>query len=191
MKTIVVFVKAPVPGRVKTRLIPALGANGAARLYHAMAQNTLAVAGRVPRTQVLVAYAGKKPPWRLPWFRQRGKNLGERLIHAFDRSFRKNDGPVLTIGSDLPSLTPERLEQAFSALKKAPVVIGPSPDGGYYLIGLRSPQPQLFRKISWSSPKVCRQTLGAVRKSKLSCRLLPPEQDIDTIQNMRSFFGKC
>lgn len=192
------FAKAPVAGFVKTRLAKNLGTKQAARLYRVMALETFREARKVPKSRLFIAYQAHpklpSPTWMSSssrWFHQQGKGLGKRLIHAFEHVFQEVSGPVLVIGTDLPTLTCQRLEKAFQALRKVSVVIGPSWDGGYYLIGLRSPQPQLFRGIAWSSPKVFQQTLAAVEKSKLSYGVLPLERDIDTIQDMRSLIGNA
>lgn len=194
MKSILIFVKAPVPGYVKTRLAKSVGQEKAARLYRAMARDTVTAARSVPKASVVIAYkphsSASQPKWLIrskSWFSQRGKGLGGRLVHAFRHAFQNGSGPVIAIGSDLPHLTPGLLQKAFRHLQETHVVIGPSRDGGYYLIGLRVPQPQLFRGISWSSPKVFRQTLRAVKRSRLTFRLLPTHKDIDTIKDVDQF----
>lgn len=196
--TIIIFVKAPVPGQVKTRLIPALGEKGASELYRAMAMDTLQVARQVSGVDVKVAYQACLPDrqahedfrdvsWlsgKVDWFAQEGKDLGERLIHAIQRTLANRSGPVVVIGSDLPALSPVLLETAFEHLKNKHVVLGPSSDGGYYLIGLTHPLPVLFKGISWSGPKVLRQTQRILTQEGIAAAILPVERDIDTPEDL-------
>jgi rSAM/selenodomain-associated transferase 1 len=185
--TILIFIKAPVPGRVKTRLTPALGPDGAAQFYRAMARDTLQVARQVPGATVNAAYQTHNdfpdPSWlshQVDWFLQEGKDLGERLSHATRKVFAEHAGPAVIVGSDLPTLTPDLLQTAFEHLKARPVVLGPSVDGGYYLIGLAGAVPALFKRISWSSSKVFRQTQEILSREKIPVEVLPLERDIDT-----------
>lgn len=189
--TIIIFVKAPVPGQVKTRLIPALGEKGASELYRAMAMDTLQVARQVSGVDVKVAYQAhevfRDVSWlsgKVDWFAQEGQDLGERLIHATQRTLANRSGPVIVIGSDLPALSPVLLETAFEHLKNKHVVLGPSSDGGYYLIGLTHPLPVLFKGISWSSPKVLRQTQRILSQEGIAAAILPAERDIDTPEDL-------
>src|SRR5258706_7770708 len=128
MRAVVLFVKAPVAGFVKTRLAKEIGKIPAVILYRALAQQTHRVASVLPKTKILLAYqshpALPRPTWlspTSPWFHQHGKGLGERLVHAFGRAFQNGAGPVVVIGTDLPTLTPQRLAEAFRALQKVAV----------------------------------------------------------------------
>lgn len=196
--TIIVFVKAPVPGEVKTRLIPVLREDGTANLYRALAQDTLEVVQQVPAVRVQVAYQVHPhfhdPSWlciNVPWFAQEGGDLGERLIHATERAFEQKGGPLVVIGSDLPTLTPALLEKSLRLLRGAPVVLGPSADGGYYLIALQRPMPGLFRAIAWSTAKVLEQTQQAVAREGLTARRLPMRRDLDTPDDLAHVRRAC
>ena len=194
MKSICLFVKAPVAGRVKTRLMPAIGARACADLYQAMAEDTFAVASQVPDTSVSVAYEASPdfpaPDW-LPgvraWFPQEGAGLGDRLSQAVRVAFAAGAGPLLVIGSDLPSLTTELLGKAFALLESAPLVLGPSADGGYYLIGLRDPRIELFNGIAWSTPRVFAQTVERAAEAGLGYRRLPVRRDLDTPADLAAY----
>jgi rSAM/selenodomain-associated transferase 1 len=189
--TILIFIKAPVPGHVKTRLIPALGAEGACAFYRAMAMDTLQAARQVPDMNVVVAYQAHDPfpdvSWltsRIDWFAQEGQDLGERLIHAIQKCSMNSAGPVLVIGSDLPALTPAILRQALKSLEKNKVVLGPSADGGYYLMGVTRPMPTLFKGIRWSSPQVLDQTRKILTRKQIPWATLSEERDIDTPEDL-------
>ena len=200
-KEIIIFVKAPVPGNVKTRLVPPLGYNQAAELYRAWAREALVNVKRLEDTRVEVAYAAHpeipSPDWLSDdknspdYFMQSGGNLGEKLTHAFVRAFSAGMRRVVIIGSDSPGLPAGYLMNAFGALERADVVIGPSDDGGYYLIGLRNClQPDLFRDIPWSSPKVLGRTMDAVSRVGLTVELLPEYFDIDTFDDLEKYQAK-
>src|ERR1051325_6630740 len=105
MKVLVIFVKEPIPGRVKTRLAVTLGVQKAALLSRVMAEDTLAVARQVPGTRLWVAYEGRRIRWLKcsHVFRQTGEHLGKRLIQAFAYAFGRGGGPIIVVGSDLPT----------------------------------------------------------------------------------------
>ena len=204
--TVIIFIKAPVPGQVKTRLIPELGEKGAADLSRAMAEDTLAEVQQVSSISVEIAYQAHaefpNPSWlsgQVRWFPQEGNDLGQRLIHAINSSFpapacpvgrvaaeESMPKPVVVIGSDLPALTASLLENAFARLRRASVVLGPAEDGGYYLIGLNRPMPWLFRGIAWSSSQVLEQTRRILERERLTAGFLPVERDLDTIEDLRA-----
>jgi hypothetical protein len=161
---IAVFAKAPQPGSTKTRLIPALGAAGAARLQRQLTLNALQLAKRFAPEKVTLWCA---PDTRHRFFRalnihcgiqvcgQSGVDLGDRMAHAFAVSA----GPTLLIGTDCPALAVEHLEAAARLLCGGrDAVFIPAEDGGYVLVGLRTPQPRLFEDIDWGSERVMAQT---------------------------------
>lgn len=197
MTTILLFVKAPVAGSVKTRLCSELSPARAAELYRAMAQDTLDTAGLVPETRRVIAYDSHAdypdPEWLAgcgEWFSQAGNTLGERLIHAVDQTYRLNPGPMLVIGTDLPGLTPELLKEAVTLLRDQDIVLGPAADGGYYLIGLQSPLPALFQNIPWSTSGVWDATVRALAEAELSFAQLPILRDLDTPDDLRRFLAE-
>jgi len=193
-RTLGVFAKAPVTGRVKTRLGAEIGAGKAAALYRRLGREVVAASvGRGYRTVVWFApptAGGAVRHWLdglgVSAFRaQSGRALGTRLAHAFARSFADGDGAVVIIGTDCPGLDRHVIAQAFATLRAHDVVLGPAWDGGYYLIGLRSPEPALFRGIPWSTPGVAHTTRARARDLGLSCRLLAPLRDVDTARDAR------
>ncbi len=184
---VAVFAKAPVPGQVKTRLTPALRAQEAADLYRALLLDTLD-AVEPAAAEMVVAYTpthAKQHLASLLGLRRRlisqgpGGDLGSRLAYVFDRLL---DGKraVLVVGSDCPALSGARIAEAAEALVSADVVVGPSEDGGYYLIGMRRPHPELFQGVPWSTGDVLEATRERIEKSELTSAWLPVERDIDT-----------
>lgn len=190
MNALVVFVKAPVPGAVKTRLWPPVAPVRAAALYRAFTQDTLDHAGRVAGARIFVAYEGDARFPDLSWlasapsaFPQDGATLGERLENAFDSCLRRHD-KVVVIGSDAPHIPFSVYDQAFESLDHADLALGPSRDGGYYLIGLKRTEPRLFRDIPWSTAAVLRATRRRARELGLTTRLLPENFDVDSFADL-------
>lgn len=183
---IAVLARAPVPGLAKTRLIPALGAHGAAWIAARMIERTLSTA--------LDAGIGPVTLWCTPDTSHRGfrdlageltiglrpqpdGDLGARMLAAIEAAA----GPVLVIGTDCPALTPEHMREAADALAEgADVAIVPAEDGGYVLIGMRESRPELFSDIPWSTDTVMATTRERIRAHGLSCREFAPLWDIDT-----------
>lgn len=154
-----------------------------------------AAGGLTPSVDLWVAYESSPdypdPSWMTPhptrFFRQRGKDLGERLRHAFGKAFQHGARAAVAIGSDAPQLSCATLRRAFRLLKKKNVVLGPAEDGGYYLIGLDHLYPKIFRGISWSTEQVLQQTLFQLKAGNLSYGLLPTLWDIDTLADWQRF----
>lgn len=190
---ILVFTKAPQPGRVKTRLQPEIRPADSVRLHKLMLQGTL---------QSCAAISAETSLWVSPDShsrylrrlaqrygfgirRQQGNDLGQRMRQAINVSRPDTGGFTLLIGSDCPSITPTYLASALDALRHDPVVIGPATDGGYVLIGARRSLPrQCFDNIEWGSNKVLEQTLQRMQQSGMSYNLLPVQQDIDRPEDL-------
>lgn len=194
-RTLGVFARAPVPGHVKTRLARAIGPRAAATLYRRLGRLVVAATrGSGYRTVVWFTPPGARSVVRawldglgVAGFRlQSGGGLGARLIHAFGRLFAEGDRAVVIIGTDCPGLARRTVARAFAALRSHDLVLGPAKDGGYYLIGLRSPEPGLFRGIPWSTPAVTRATLARARALGLRLLLLDPLRDVDTERDARA-----
>ncbi len=190
---LLVFLKRPTPGEVKTRLAPDLGAQAAADLYRVLAEETLR--RTVPRPGdygrlLCFAPANARREMRewLPgetWLAQKGGDLGDRMAHAFREAFRRGARRAVLIGSDAPSLTRELVLTAFAALGDNDLVLGPARDGGYYLVGLSRPCDVLFREVPWSTPEVLRVTLERAGALGLRAWLLERLRDIDTLDDVR------
>lgn len=190
-----VFVKAPAPGRVKTRLAAEVGVHSAAGIYRDLGRRIIsACAGAGHETVVWFAPADARPAVRY-WLQglsiaayraQVSGTLGARLGAAFRQHFREGARRVIVIGSDCPTVDASVVTQALVALDAHDLVLGPAHDGGYYLIGLRAPTPQLFRGIAWSTDAVLGQTLARARQLALSVALLPTRRDVDTASDARA-----
>jgi uncharacterized protein len=196
---LIIFAKEPSPGQVKTRLCPPLSAQDAARLYGQFLEDVLEEMARLPEMKRALAYT---PASARPFFQnlatpgvhlvvQTGEDLGERLRQVFDWGFTQGAQTVLIRNSDSPDLPGRLVTEAREVLEhgRAQVVLGPCPDGGYYLVGLRSPQPQLFHDITWSSPTVLADTLARAANLGLPVHLLPPWPDIDTCDDLQAFLA--
>lgn len=185
MREIAVFAKAPVPGRVKTRLIPLLGSAGAAALQARLIEATLAKACAVEDARVCLWVAGgdyAAPPG-VAVARQQGADLGARMNHAFAVTLARARSCVL-IGTDCPALTAAHLRLAFERLRTHDAVVAPAEDGGYVLIGLNAPQPRLFEGIAWGESTVMSATRAAIEACGLRASYLPTLPDLDTPQDL-------
>ena len=191
---LLVFAKAPVPGRTKTRLMSTLGARGAARLYAAMVRHTLswAVRSRLCPVELWCAPACSHPffmscrrDFALRLQRQSGGDLGRRMHRALASALSRAPYAVL-IGSDCPALTSDDVRKALAALQQGTdAVVGPAEDGGYLLIGLRRPQARLFAGIAWGGARVMGLTRRRLEQLGLSWRELAPRWDVDRPADLR------
>ena len=184
--TLVVFARAPERGKVKTRLAAALGEDAALALYRAFLDDVCALAAEAAGRRVL-AVAGDPTSLEalsrkhgLELVQQEGHDLGDRM----DRSIRRElaHGPVCIIGSDSPSLPAAFIRDAFVRLRDREIVIGPSTDGGYWLVGATRPIPEIFASIEWSTDRVLVETLR--RLANTSWGLLPFWYDVDDAQSL-------
>jgi rSAM/selenodomain-associated transferase 1 len=187
---LIVMLKYPQPGVVKTRLAPVLGERRACGLYRAMVRHTLGEARRfVSKSSAsLVARVAGAPDdgavrqWLgdgIHFQPQGDGDLGQRMERAVHEVFTKGASSVVVIGADCPGLTADHLETAFRALESNDAVFGPAVDGGYYLIGLRRFLPELFRNISWSTESVLDETMTAANGAGVEWELLQTLHDLD------------
>ncbi|MEP7027396.1 MAG: TIGR04282 family arsenosugar biosynthesis glycosyltransferase [Candidatus Eisenbacteria bacterium] len=190
---VIVFLKAPVAGEVKTRLSPGIAPAAAALLYRAMVEDLLARLERLASADVLLHHApessrGAIARWLGPdrrLARQRGADLGARMSHAFRSAFHDGYGRVVIVGSDVPELTGRIVRAGLAALRRHDVALAPAHDGGYYLIGLREPRPGLFHEMRWSTRGVHAETVRRLTRLGLTHAELPPLEDIDTYASLR------
>ena len=203
-KRLIIFTRYPVPGKTKTRLIPALGEQGAADLHSRLAEYTLLnllTLGWDQSLEIGIYYSGGDRLLMETWFNpiissfltnnpnlninplsyhpQFGEDLGQRMQGAFEDGFKHQIEKIIIIGTDCPDLSPHLIEEAFVALNCQDVVLGPASDGGYYLIGLSQSFPMLFKHIDWGSDRVLTQTKEIIKQEKLSVYDLPVLTDID------------
>jgi uncharacterized protein len=192
---IALFTRAPIPGHCKTRLIPALGADGAAALHEQLTRRQLQtfwelygqgepIAGSLWSSGEPISHVAARYGSNLDIRDQGQGDLGDRMARAFATLFAEGARKVVLIGTDLPGIDAAYLQDAFAALDKADVVFGPATDGGYGLIGLNAAQPGLFSGIAWSTSKVLAQSEAAALRLGLSSQRLDPRADIDEPEDL-------
>jgi hypothetical protein len=195
---LIVFVKEPRPGAAKTRLTPALSAVDAAELYRVLAEEE--IRNTAPRpgeyTRLFFFDPSSSPGAMSEWLPdetlvpQRGDDLGARMSAAFDEAFRGGARRAAVIGTDVPWVTRALVAEAFAALGEHDVVLGPTADGGYYLLATDRPRPELFLGIAWSTPSVLASTVDRAGALGLNVQMLRPLADIDTIDDLRSHWDE-
>ncbi|MFQ5684410.1 MAG: TIGR04282 family arsenosugar biosynthesis glycosyltransferase [Candidatus Binatia bacterium] len=184
--------KAPEVGLVKTRLQPYLTPSEAATLYECFLADTVAKMRKLERSDHWIAFSPEgKDYFRRVFMKsrllaQRGRDLGERVHHVFVDLFQMGYKEVVIAGSDSPTMPLASLDQAYHHLRgqESRVVLGPSSDGGYYLVGLTRPAEGLFRNIPWSTEEVLESTMARAKELGLKIVLLPPAFDIDVAKDL-------
>ena len=189
--TLLVVAKQPAPGQTKTRLCPPLTHDQAADLYDCFLRDTLSIMRKVPDVRCAIGYL---PEDAQGYFQQlapdmgltcqRGDSLGERLDHLLTEALLGGSQRAVVMDSDSPTLPAAYLSQAFDDLVHADVVLGPTRDGGYYLIGVKQPQPRLLREVQMSTPRVLADTLALAESNGLTVSLLPSWYDVDTVEDL-------
>lgn len=189
------MLKFPQPGKVKTRLIPALGEKRACLLYQQLVRATLRQVRlcKAISCGAVTAFVADAPSeaavrtWLGDGLRVRGQsegNLGQRMCNAFAAAFSEQAQPLVMIGGDCPELTSDHISRAIEALQNKDLVLGPAADGGYYLIGLRRLFPQLFQGIDWGTERVLKQTVTIASETGLNCELLETLHDLDLPEDL-------
>ncbi len=198
-KALAIFCKTPEKGFVKTRLAASVGDQKALEIYLDLLNITdeetrsfssslylfvtSSIEDSVEKMQSILQQQDLFTDPKTKFVIQQGEDLGQKMSAAFKKLF-KNHQSVVLIGCDLPDLTSALISKAFDALQSNDVVIGPSCDGGYYLIGLNKETPDLFKEISWSTEKVLNQTLEKAERLSLKVQLLDQLRDIDTLEDL-------
>lgn len=181
---IIIFVKKPVLGKVKTRLAATIGNEKALDIYRELVAHTLETVKKITADKFIyfsddidstIGYSN------IPFYKalQGGNDLGERMKNAFTDVLSNFYRKVIIVGTDCPGINAELLQTAFDKLANADIVIGPATDGGYYLLGMKSLQPPLFKNIQWSTSTVLEKTIKCCKENKLNYHLLPELSDID------------
>lgn len=191
---LIVFAREPRPGKVKTRLEQSYPAQTVYELYQIFLTAVLASSRAVRCSKKFIFYTGARTTPFLDRYRkdftlrrQSGSDLGMRMHNAFRQAERGGIGKTIIVGTDCLTLDRADLQRALTRLNEADVVLGPSLDGGYYLIGLRRPAKALFENIAWSTPKVLKTTLNKARQLNLRVDLLEEKRDIDTAADLEKF----
>lgn len=191
---LIIFTRYPEPGNTKTRLIPVLGAEGAATLQRQMTEHKLAEVDKLLSfypLSVEVHFAGGNEQLMQEWLgsslvyrRQSEGDIGDRMASAFQLSFAAGMTAGVLIGSDCPDLNASLMAEAFQLLRQHDLVLGPALDGGYYLIGLRRLIPELFTGIPWSTAEVLQQTITIAKRLGLAVAKLPLLSDVDRPEDL-------
>ena len=183
-QALMIFAKNLVYGKVKTRLAATLGNDLALSIYKQLLSYTHHITFALPFDKIVFYsdFIEKDDIWEKENFQKQiqiGNDLGERIENAFYYAFNEDNDRVVIIGTDCIEITPAIIIKAFGSLKNYDVVIGPAEDGGYYLLGLKKINVELFKNISWSTEDVLNQTLSICKKLNLKAFLLPILSDID------------
>jgi rSAM/selenodomain-associated transferase 1 len=199
-KLLVVMAKNPVPGKVKTRLLPQISPVDAAALYRCFLLDRLEEISLLNTVDKAIAFTPEDARETFTalaldgfdLFVQQGKDLGEKLNNIFEEKFASGYHAISIVDSDSPDLPRSLISASFQLLlsKQADVVFGPCHDGGYYLVGMRTPHPELFSDIPWSTEKVLSVSLERAGKSGLSVKLLSVWNDLDTFEDLLKFYNK-
>lgn len=192
MTSLIVFVKNPIPRSVKTRLQTRYAPDQVAALYTAFVRDVLARAESIDVDRRVIAFdppdaesevralfgGGMKALWE--YVPQVQDDLGGRMREALVQELDAGASAAVLIGTDIPSLPADHITQAFDLLSAKDVVLGPSIDGGYYLVGVSKPIPEIFEDVAWSTPGVLAQTIDRVQCTGNTLGLVPPWFDVDT-----------
>ena len=196
MKKLVIFVRAPRPGSVKTRLAATLGGEAACAVYRRLVGGLLEQLADLDALELRFTPDDAEADVR-PWLRsgwtlapQGAGDLGARLHRAFESARANGAERVVLIGSDCPDVSAADVDDAWEALRSHDVVLGPARDGGYWLIGMNEPRAELFEGIPWSTDAVFAQTVARCRNTGLRVRVLRQLDDIDTEADWRRFVSR-
>lgn len=191
---LIIFTRYPEPGKTKTRLIPALGSVGAANLQRQMTEHTVSQVKELQASTAIsleIRFASGNLQLMQDWlgsdlvYQLQGEgDLGSRMMRSLSHAFQSNAEQVVIIGTDCPGLNPQILATAFKQLHVFDLVLGPAVDGGYYLIGLRQPFPELLTNIDWGTSQVLSQTVEIAHKLNLSLAYLPTLADVDRPEDL-------
>ncbi|HXX82156.1 MAG TPA: TIGR04282 family arsenosugar biosynthesis glycosyltransferase [Thermodesulfovibrionales bacterium] len=197
--SVILFVRSPERGKVKSRLAAAIGKEMALEVYKGFVLDIIETLKKghypfrlffYPRSSEgrVVKWLGKD----FVYFPQEGSDIGKRMENAFIQSFSMGSEKVVLIGSDIPDLPNSVIDRAFSSLYKSDAVVGPASDGGYYLIGFKTTSflPDIFHGIHWSTSSVCQETMAIFRHFQLRVHVLRQWNDVDTFDDLRTLFKR-
>jgi uncharacterized protein len=186
-QALIIFIRNPIPGKVKTRLAAETGNEKALEIYLKLLRHTRETAGQVNVIRYLYYsdFIDDHDEWDPSLFQkkiQKGNSLGEKMLHAFEDVLAVHSQAVI-IGSDCYVLRADHIEQALEQLREKDMVIGPAEDGGYYLLGLKKPHPAIFDKVDWGTEKVMQQTLTNAAQHHVTYTCLELLYDVDTFED--------
>lgn len=187
---LIVFLRLPERGKVKTRIASTEGETNALMIYMELLSITFKMVAQLDMPVYLFFEGGlpleSERNTAYSYHLQSGEDLGGKMADAFSKVLQRQSKAVL-IGSDCPGLSPAIVKEAFNSLDQTDVVLGPASDGGYYLIGSKEVYPALFEKITWSTASVLQETVEKIRQEKLSYRLLEQLTDVDTAEDWKDY----
>jgi len=194
-QALLIFAKNLIYGKVKTRLAATMGNDLALSVYKQLLSYTQHITFALSFGKIVFYsdFMEKDDIWGKEDFQKQiqiGNDLGERIENAFEYAFHQNHNKVVIIGTDCVELTSDIINKAFNSLDDHDVVIGPAKDGGYYLLGIKKLNAELFKKISWSTGDVLNQTLWICKKLNLTVFLLPELSDIDNEEDYKRALEK-
>ncbi len=187
---LIIFLKNPELGQVKTRLAQQIGDDAALAVYFKLIHRVRQVTDEVKFDKAVYysRFVDKEDYWdnrRYTKYLQKGKNVGDRMSQAIKEVLEEGYSKAVLIGTDILDLRPDILENAFSLLDSNDVVIGPAKDGGYYLIGMKEAHPELFDLEYWSTPNVFSETVKRIHAAKLTFAKTDLLQDIDEVADLK------
>jgi rSAM/selenodomain-associated transferase 1 len=190
-RAVIVFLKNPIAGKVKTRLASSIGDEKALKVYKKLMHHTINIVSDSD-ADIFLFFSPDIPknldfPSEMKIVLQNGSDLGEKMKNAFRYVFEENYEQVVIVGSDCPELKSTHLNQAFSFLDVVDVVFGPAIDGGYYLLGMKKLHDSFFEKKQWSTDSVLMDTLENIRSQNLDYSQLEKLSDLDTIEDYKKF----
>jgi uncharacterized protein len=195
---LIFFLKYPEEGKVKTRLSETIGTTQATELYKYFVADILETINHID-SDIVICFAPLEKEnemknllgFNFLFSPQIGNSLGERMSNSFSEAFNMNYEKVVLIGSDMPQLKEEIIEEAFKGLNSKKVVLGPTKDGGYYLIGFKKHtfQENTFEGIKWSSDSVLKDTIQKIGEGNFQVSLLPELTDIDNFDDLNEFYS--
>ena len=190
-RILIVFVRYPEAGCVKTRLAKSIGKKEAASVYRLFVELLLKRTDNMSSERLIFYTPENKRDEVLSWlgddsklYPQKGDDLGQRMCNAFRFAFAEGARKIVIVGTDIPLLSTEVILRAFEVLEDRECVIGPSFDGGYYLLGLSHFDGKIFQNIHWGTSEVLDQTLGTLKLLRLTCSLLEKHLDVDDIGDL-------
>lgn len=191
LEALIIFIRNPELGKVKTRLAGSVGDEKALEIYKALLKHTreTVLELKVDRLLFYADVVNRGDEWNNNLFlkmAQVGDELGDRMFHAFLTALETHEKAVL-VGSDIPQINAQIIEEAFQQLDNHPFVIGPALDGGYYLLGMRSPAHELFDNMEWSTPHVFDQTVERIKRMEKSWHELPVLSDVDYLEDWEKY----
>jgi hypothetical protein len=185
---LIVFSKPPELGKVKTRLATTVGSKTALLIFEKLLQKVKHTIAHINVTKhiYLTNFLINDQTWKgYQHFLQEGSDIGQRMKNAINNSFNKGFDQIILIGTDIPDLNADIIQQSFDILANNDVVLGPSEDGGYYLIGMSKNKTSLFNNKPYSTNELLKTTINELNQKKISYKLLPVLNDIDTFEDLK------